>query len=39
VRAAGIDMPAGAMRDLANGRGALVDGGRYLVVADIEGLA
>ena len=37
-RAAGIDVLAGAVGDLADGRGALVDGGRDLVVADIEGL-
>ena len=39
ARAAGVDVLAGAVGDLADGRGALVDGGRDLVVADVEDLA
>ena len=38
-RAAGIDVLAGAVRDLPDGGRGLVDGGRDLVVADVEGLA
>src|SRR5262249_35169418 len=39
ARAAGIDVLAGTVGDLADGRGALVDGSRDLVVAEIERLA
>ena len=39
ARAAGVDVLAGAVRDLAYGGRALVDGRRDLVVADVEDLA